>query len=95
MGGRTFQVKETTSVEALRPEGGCRVEGTAWSPRWLEEREQSETVVRDGRGILCGIGRTLTSTKNKVGVIGRFMVYLGFDRITRAVLLKINCRTQR
>lgn len=88
-------MKKTTSVEALRLEGGCHVEGTAWSPRWLEEREQSETVVRDGGGILCGIGRTLTSTKNKVGAIRRFMVYLGFDRIARAALLKINCRTQR
>lgn len=46
----------------------------------------NETVVRDVKGNLCVIGKTLTSTLNKIGAIGRFMIYLGFDRITLAAL---------
>lgn len=48
----------------------------------------SGTAVRDGRGILCSIGRTLPSTLNKIGPIGRFVVELGFDRIIPAALLE-------
>lgn len=59
---------------------------------WLEQREQVDTVVRDVKGILWGIVRT--STLNKIRAIGRFMIYLGFDRITLAVLLKTGCRPQ-
>lgn len=59
-----------------------------------EPEGASETVVRDVKGILWGIVRTLTSTLNKIGAIGRFVIYVGFDRITLAALLKTDCRTQ-
>ena len=53
----------------------------------------SGTVVGDGRGILCGIG-SHPGTLNKIGAIRRFVVYLGFDRLALAALLKIDYRTQ-